>query len=245
MDDTAADGNQPASGIRGVVLDFGEVLCHKPAPERLAQMADALGLSHATFMARYSEERPPYDQGLLSPEDYWSRVAVDSIKVNPELLARLRHWDVEMWSDINQEMVNWLDRLHQAGFKTAVLSNMHRDMTVYVRRNLAWLQRVDCPILSSELFLIKPDQAIYQRCLDCLKLRPSEVIFIDDREPNVAAARSLGIIGLQFESIERLQNDLANLGLSVLPLARSNGQAFPPPADEDALDTGPSRRSRE
>lgn len=215
MADMVADRHQ--GGIRGVVLDFGEVLCHKPTPERLARMAEALGLAHATFIARYSEERLPYDQGLLSPEDYWSKVAVDSLKVNPELLARLRQWDVEMWSDIDQRMINWLDRLRESGFKTAVLSNMHHDMTVYVRRNLSWLQRVDCPVLSAELFLIKPDRAIYQRCLDCLKLQPSEVLFIDDREPNVAAARAMGIVGLRFQSVEQLRVDLARLGVAVLP----------------------------
>jgi len=215
MADAVADANH--GGIRGVVLDFGEVLCHKPTPEKLVRMADALDLAQTTFIARYSEERPRYDQGLLSPEDYWSQVAADGVEVNPELLARLRQWDVEMWSDINQDMVNWLDRLREAGFKTAVLSNMHRDMTVYVRRNFGWLQRVDCAILSSELFLIKPHREIYQRCLDCLKLQPSEVVFIDDRQPNVAAAQACGLVGLQFTSIERLRGDMASLGIAVLP----------------------------
>jgi len=215
MTDTVADANH--GGIRGVVLDFGEVLCHKPTPGRLARMADALDLAQTTFIARYSEERPRYDQGLLSPENYWSRVADGSVNVNPELLARLRQWDVEMWSDINQAMVDWLDRLREAGFKTAVLSNMHHDMTVYVRRNFAWLQRVDCAILSAELFLIKPHREIYQRCLDCLKLQPAEVVFIDDRQPNVAAAQACGLVGLQFTSIERLRGDITSLGIAVLP----------------------------
>jgi len=205
------------AGIRGVVLDFGEVLCHKPTPESLARMADALDLAHATFIARYSEQRSSYDQGLLSPEAYWSKVAVDGTTLNPELLSRLRQWDVEMWSHMNQDMVNWLDRLRESGFKTAVLSNMHCDMASYVRRNFGWLRRVDCPVLSCELLLVKPDPAIYQRCLDCLKLQPSEVVFIDDREPNVAAARTLGIAGLRFQSIERLRVDLASLGIPVLP----------------------------
>ncbi len=217
MADAAAHLHHPASGIRGIVLDFGEVLCHKPTSEKLARMADALGLAHATFIGRYNEERPPYDQGLLSPEDYWSKVAADGNRLNPELLSRLRQWDVEMWSQMDENMVNWLDRLRDSGFKTAVLSNMHCDMAAHVRRNFAWMQRIDCPILSCELRLIKPDPSIYQRCLDCLKLRPFEVVFIDDREPNVATARLLGIVGLRFQSVERLRTDLANLGIAVLP----------------------------
>jgi putative hydrolase of the HAD superfamily len=217
MDDRSAGQVRRTGGIRGVVLDFGEVLCHKPAPDKLARMADALDLAHATFIARYSQERAPYDQGILSPEGYWSKVAADGTTLNPELLSRLRQWDVEMWSHMSQDMVNWLDRLRESGFKTAVLSNMHCDMAAYVRRNFAWLQRVDCPILSCELLLIKPDPAIYQRCLECLKLQPSEAVFIDDREANVAAARALGIVGLRFQSVEQLRVDLASLGIAVVP----------------------------
>ncbi|HEV2425767.1 MAG TPA: HAD family phosphatase [Terriglobia bacterium] len=217
MDDLTVALNGEAGAIRGVLLDFGEVLCHKPTPESLARMADALGLAHARFVARYSEERLPYDQGLLSPVDYWSRVAADGNKPDTELVSRLRHWDVEMWSQMDPDMVGWLDRLRDSGFKTAVLSNMHRDMAAHVRRNFAWLRRVDCPILSSELHLIKPDPAIYERCLDCLKLQPSEALFIDDREANVAAARVLGLAGLRFQSVEQLRVDLARLGIPVLP----------------------------
>ncbi len=217
MAEAVVDANQRVDGIRGVILDFGEVLCHEPSPGKLARMADALGLDHETFLARYSQERPTYDQGLLTPEDYWSRVAVDKVRLNPELTSRLRQWDVEMWSDLNPDMVHWLDRLHEAGLKTAVLSNMHRDMAAHVRRNFPWMQRVDCPILSCELLLVKPDPAIYRRCLDCLKLRPQEVIFIDDREPNVAAARALGIVGVRFDSVDRLHTELASIGLQVLP----------------------------
>jgi len=217
MDNPSAEMNRRTGGIRGMVLDFGEVLCHKPTPGSLARMADALGLAHATFMARYSQERAPYDQGILSPEDYWSKVAADGTTLNPELLSRLRQWDVEMWSHMDPEMVNWLDRLRESGFKTAILSNMHGDMAAHVRRNFAWLRRVDCPILSSELLLIKPDPRIYQRCLECLKLQPSEVVFIDDRETNVAAARAQGIVGLRFQSVEQLRVDLASLGIAVVP----------------------------
>lgn len=215
MADEAAEAND--GGIRGVVLDFGEVLCHKPALDKLGRMADALDLPQPAFIARYSQERAPYDQGILSPEGYWSKVAADGAALNPELLSRLRQWDVEMWSQMDLDMVNWLDRLRDSGFKTAILSNMHGDMAAHVRRNFAWLRRVDCPILSSELRLIKPDPAIYERCLDCLGLPPSEVVFIDDRETNVAAARALGIVGLRFQSVGQLRVDLGSLGIVVVP----------------------------
>ena len=40
----------------------------------------------------------------------------------------LRAWDVEMWSNINPGMIEWLESIHSNGTRTALLSNMHMDM---------------------------------------------------------------------------------------------------------------------
>lgn len=52
---------------------------------------------------------------------------------------------------------------------------------------------------SYKLRLLKPDPKIYQTVLKELNAQPQEVIFIDDKEKNVAAACSLGIHGIQFK----------------------------------------------
>ena len=52
---------------------------------------------------------------------------------------------------------------------------------------------------SYKLGLLKPDPKIYQTVLKELNAQPQEVIFIDDKEKNVAAACSLGIHGIQFK----------------------------------------------
>lgn len=206
-----------ADGIHGLILDYGEVLCHRPAPDSIARMADALRLDPETFAARYQLERGPYDRGDIWYPDYWSKVAAGSVKLDYDLLDKLRQWDVEMWSDIDRDMTEWLDRVHASGFRTALLSNMHPDMASYARRTFGWLQQMDCLTISCEVRLIKPERAIYERCLEGLALRATEVLFIDDREVNVRAAREAGLPALRFESIERLRNDLEGLGFPVLP----------------------------
>jgi len=204
--------------IRGLILDYGEVLCHRPAPEKIARMADALGLAPETFAARYQEERGPYDRGDIWYPDYWSKVAAGAVKLDYDLLDNLRQWDVEMWSDVDRDMTEWVDRVHASGFKTALLSNMHADMASYARRTFDWLQRLDCVTISCEVRRIKPEPEIYARCLEGLALQPIEVLFIDDREANVQAASDAGLLALRFESVERLRSDLDGLGFPVLPV---------------------------
>ncbi len=201
--------------LRAVILDYGDVLCHHPDPRTIAKMAAASGLDPETFASRYHQERPPYDRGDLSPQEYWSKVLSGAARLDEGLLDTLRTCDVEMWSHINPEMADWLERVHAAGYKTALLSNMHSDMASYVRRNFEWLRRLDCPVLSCELRLVKPDRAIYDLCLRRLAVKPSEALFIDDREVNVWAAGEAGLKALRFESVEQLHRDLAALGFPV------------------------------
>jgi putative hydrolase of the HAD superfamily len=144
------------------------------------------------------------------------------VKLDYDLIDDLRRWDVEMWTHLDGDMTEWLGRVQASGLKTAVLSNMHPDMASHARRSFAWLQRLDSVTLSCEVRLIKPDRAIYERCLEGLALPPDQLLFIDDREVNVAAAREAGLRALRFESIDRLRSDLEALGFSVLPAVQPN-----------------------
>jgi len=217
MSEPTTDPQAPPNRIRGLILDYGEVLCHRPSAKQLEQIAAAAGLDLETFTGRYHNVRNDYDRGDLTPHDYWSKVVSDSNLLTDELLDTLRHWDVEMWSELDPAMLEWLRDLRAAGFKTALLSNMHTDMALYARRVFDWLAPLDSVILSCEVRVIKPQCAIYERSLAALELQPFQACFIDDRHANIQAARDLGLTALQFHSIESLRNDLALLKIPVLP----------------------------
>jgi putative hydrolase of the HAD superfamily len=203
--------------IRAVVLDYGEVICHPPSADKFARTAEALNLDPETFAERYHARRAVYDQGVTSAPDYWRDVANGQIQVTDELLAKLRRWDVELWSDLDPLMLAWLERLGSAGYKTALLSNMHPDMAAHVRQKFQWVQRLDAQILSCELRLVKPSPAIYQSCVQKLGLQPSEVLFIDDRKANVEGAKRTGLNSLLFEGVEPLRTELSRIRFPVLP----------------------------
>ncbi len=188
----------------------------------MERLAEAVGMAPEPFVARYFEERGPYDRGDYSPANYWARVVPATTILSDELIDTLRQWDVEMWSDINREMTDWLREVRAAGLKTALLSNMPEDMAVHARRSFDWLPHLDYVLLSCEVRMIKPDHAIYERCLDGLGLRPFEACFIDDRDANVRAARETGLTALRFQTVESLRKDLAGIGVPVLPRASSN-----------------------
>jgi len=204
--------------ISSVILDYGEVLCSRPSSEALAEMAGIFGIDDDKFLPIYRSSRNPYDRGDLTAHDYWvefarrARVTIDSHQIE-----KLRRLDVGMWSNVDQEMTEWLADIHSRGIKTAILSNMQTDMAAYVRKNFAWLSHIDHQVFSCEVRAIKPDPEIYRHTLSMLKTAPSEALFVDDREENIQAARAAGVHGILFESVAQLRQDLKELGFPILP----------------------------
>ena len=211
--------SEPAiSPIRAVMLDYGEVLCFLPTPDAIARMARIFRIDPGAFLPIYTQSRGPYDRGDLSPEEYWRAFASQAgVTLDRDLIEELRRWDVEMWSRTNDPMILWLESLHAAGLKTAILSNMPSDMVEYLRRNFPWMKNFDHQIFSAEVRRIKPEPAIYEHSLHALKVPASEILFVDDRDANLEQARADGMRGIRFQSVHQLRDDLHALGFHVLP----------------------------
>jgi len=217
----APDTDNPAvkpPEIRAVILDFGEVLCHLPSADTIERLAFLFQMDPRTFLPIYLETRAPYDRGDLLPGEYWRKFAQQAgVKISADAIELARQLDLELWSHINDAMVLWVQQLHAAGFKTAILSNMPTDMATHVRNNFRWISHFDQHIFSAEVRSIKPEPEIYQHCIDALGVKPSEALFIDDRDINLEQARAAGIHGIRFQSIEQLREDLQALGFTILP----------------------------
>lgn len=205
--------------FRGLILDYGEVLCFKPTPEQIERMAAIFGITAGHFMKLYERNRREYDRGDLSAERYWFSFADEPrLRLRADQIPLLRDWDVEMWSNTDPLMIAWLKAVQLSGLRTALLSNMHNDMITQVRNTFSWISYFDCVVFSGEERLAKPEAAIYERCLEELGTSPHQTLFVDDRNVNVGAARNLGIRAIRFESVRQLRAQLEDLGFPILPV---------------------------
>jgi putative hydrolase of the HAD superfamily len=216
---TESDQNhRGVSRIKAVILDYGEVISTPPGSEKMASMAAAAGVRPDLFRTLYPTDRAPYDRGDFTATAYWLKFGDDAhVRLDSAQIEELRRLDVEMWSTVNPQMIRWLEYLSEAGLKTALLSNMISDMAVHARQTFRWLDQLTYHVLSCEIGLIKPDRAIYERCLEGLQVTPSEALFVDDKQINVQAARALGITSIHFQSVGQLRNELAALPFAILP----------------------------
>ncbi len=107
-----------------------------------------------------------------------------------------------------------LQRLTQSGrYLIAALNNESRDLNLY-RIERFGLGKLFAVFFSScYLGIRKPDEAIYRFVLEITHRAPEESVFIDDREPNVDAARRLGMLAIHYQDPNQFQRELLRVGI--------------------------------
>jgi putative hydrolase of the HAD superfamily len=93
------------------------------------------------------------------------------------------------------------------------LNNEARETNEYRFEKFGLRKYFKVAMSSCYVGLRKPDLAIYRRALDIL-CRPAErILFIDDRQENVASARVAGMQTIRFEGADQLRRELVSLGV--------------------------------
>jgi len=93
------------------------------------------------------------------------------------------------------------------------LTNFSMETFPLAQQRCPTLALFDDIVVSAEIGLIKPDPRIYAYTERRCRLTPTNTLFIDDLEVNVAAARTAGWHAEQFVSPEGLRASLSQLAL--------------------------------
>jgi putative hydrolase of the HAD superfamily len=196
--------------IRAVIFDYGMVISNPADPAAHERMVAVSGLTSEVLDRFYWQHRHNYDLGMKG-RVFWQKVASDAgTSFTPQQIDDLIEADVLMWTSLNEQMLDWVIALQNAGIRTAILSNMVWEIMIYMRQEFGWLSHFQHHTWSCELGIGKPDPAIYIHTCEKLDVNPSEALFIDDKAENIAAAKELGMHAIRFSSVDQLRQDLAN-----------------------------------
>lgn len=203
--------------IKAVIFDYAGVLSlHQPEAD-IRRMEALIGLSGTRFLEPYWGCREPYDRGVQDGPTYWRAVARAAGRaLTPEQVQALIEADTASWIHLHPAMVGWVRRLHEAAVPTAILSNMGMELRQHVEQHFDWVRRCTHRTFSCDVRQVKPEPGIYTHCVEGLGVRPSEALFLDDREVNVRAAQALGLRALLFTTPEALAEQLRALPLPAL-----------------------------
>jgi 2-haloacid dehalogenase len=199
--------------VNTVVFDLGGVLVdwdprhllRKLMPGREAEMETLLAevLNHAWNLER--------DKG-----DSWA-MAMERNKADHPEWAEIFDLYTERWPETmggaHDETVAILRELKGRGTPLYALSNWSAEMFPHAEEKFDWLQLFDGIVVSGRVKMIKPDRDIFEYLLETYGLDAADVLFIDDHEPNILAARSYGIAAHHFRDADALRQELVAEGL--------------------------------
>ncbi len=188
--------------LKAVVFDYGCVLCFDMNPEVMQAMQAICQIQD--FSENYWKHRPDYDAGFTSEKEYWNLIVSKSqMSLKDEDLQKLTSLDNQGWCNHNEQMWQWLELLKENGLKIGLLSNMGNGTRNYLEKHFPRkMSLFHHKTFSCDVKVNKPEDAIYQHCLQGLQVNPEEALFLDDREENIIAANKLGIHTIHFSTAE-------------------------------------------
>jgi putative hydrolase of the HAD superfamily len=191
--------------IRGVITDWGGVMT-RPLMDTVKAWIDADQIDRGSYSAVMRLwVAQAYDGGDSNPIHALERGECTDEEFERLLAAELTHLDgrpvaadgllsrMFAASALEAAMVELIRSLRQAGLRTALLSNSW-GAGDYPRHLFPEL--FDVVVISAEVGMRKPEEAIFRHTAALLGLEPRECVFIDDIEANVAAAEAIGLVGL-------------------------------------------------
>jgi FMN phosphatase YigB (HAD superfamily) len=200
--------------IRGIIFDFGRVICDFDVRIFLRKAAPYSGRTPAdldALMPSTMEFATAYETGLISSEEFFAQL---SAKVS---LRMPREEFVRAYTDIFTPIETTFELIRQLKprYKLGLLSNtsvLHFEKGI---KPVAVFPLFDTVSLSYEVRSMKPDRRIYDDAIRKMGLPPGACVYIDDIAANVAAGEALGLRAIQYTTHGALVADLRRLGVAV------------------------------
>ena len=192
-----------------VMFDYGGVVSHPPTQQDMALLAGAADAEVPALMDVYWEWRRAYDLAELDTPGYWKQVGRSLGHAYGEAeISELTRLDRAAWLRPQAGTVALIEDLAAAGRPLAMLSNAPDDLAEAIS-GLPVAGHFGHLIFSCQLKSAKPDPACYGAALARIGARADEVIFVDDRIDNVAAAAAVGLQSVHFTSPARARAAVA------------------------------------
>jgi FMN phosphatase YigB (HAD superfamily) len=190
--------------LGGVLIQVGGVR----AMGDLAGIADDQEVWRRWLTCRWVRE---FERGRCTVAEFADGVVADwELSIGAEEFAE----EFRLWTGGLLEGARELVESTRNHIRTACLSNSNAlQWPEYVRTGIA--DHLDLLFLSHELDLIKPDREIFDHVLQVTGSPADRLLFFDDNEMNVVAARDAGLTALEVRGVDEARSALLQFG--VLP----------------------------
>ena len=195
---TLAGIESKCAEVDGVVFDFGGVMTVSPKDDDWPVYAYCakFGVDRAAVDRGWQRYRNLWDGGFISFAELYGRTFADAgVTIGAAQLDDLWELDAADWfRTMRTDTLALMRRLKASGKKLGVLSNLSPESyeRLFVPRCAEYRALLDAEVISGLDLRYKPEEPIYRLMERRMGLPPARLIFLDDTEANVLAARAFG-----------------------------------------------------
>lgn len=201
------------SKVQAILFDIGGVLLSNgwDGPDRI-NVLKQFRVDVAEFEARHEQVFPDFETGRLSLDQYLNRTLFDRAQpFTKETFFAAMKAQSRLLDDTALSVLRELSE--DGRYLLGYLNNESRELNEYRLDHFGLKPPATVFLSSCYVGVRKPDLAIYRFAADVLQLPPAEIIFIDDREINVEAARKAGLDAILYKGSEALREELIGRGV--------------------------------
>lgn len=192
-----------------ILFDYGGVLAEEGFHDTLAELSQSAGYPPELLptLAMDAVYESGYVTGRGTEADFWRLLRHRFSLEQPD--NRLSSAILQRFT-LRPRMLGLVDRLHQYGYRLAILSDQ-TDWLDRLEQRDHFFHHFDRVFNSFHLGRGKRDPETFDEVLNHLGVTPRQAIFIDDNPENVRRAQSRELHGVIFSDIDTLLHDLSNL----------------------------------
>jgi putative hydrolase of the HAD superfamily len=209
--------------IRGIVFDVGGVLAGEGMYSYTDRGHHALGVHESVA----KKLKIPLDKWFDAIDTPYAKSIEGKIKGNKVIRIISRNINVpskklswlliKTYKDVlkdNKELYKVAYKIRKNGYKTGILSDQwYISKKALIHKNVK--KRFDSVVISYEVGVRKPNMKIYKILCRRIRLKPSEILFIDNKEENLKPARKLGMKTILFENTKQCIGEIKKHAIAI------------------------------
>lgn len=173
-----------------VLFDLGGVLINWKDDWLYDEISSQIKKPFNEIKSKFNENLCSLFESKMNENEFWDNVLGSNIEIDTKIISKT----FVKKSSINKEFLNFAKSLQINGNLIGILSNLTPETSEHIEKNL--FKDFDYHFYSNLLKMSKPNSEIYQYVCD--QISSDDILFIDDKQENLDAAKSFGIKTILF-----------------------------------------------
>ena len=175
-----------------ILFDLGGVIINWNDDWLYDEITSQLKQPFEKIKSKYNANLCSLFESKINESEFWDLVLGSDNIIDDKIISKT----FLKKSSINYDFLNFAKSLKTNGQSIGILSNLTPETSTCIQKNL--LEDFDYHFYSNSIKLSKPNPEIYQYV--CEQINSQKILFIDDKQENLDAAKVFGMETLLFTS---------------------------------------------